>query len=109
MSLFNTRSFSYQTVTSANVEGEMVETFGPIQTGTGSIQPLKGRDLENLPELRERGASYWIYTKTELRTALEGSHNSDHVVFNGKTFEVIKCEPWENSLINHFKVLVSLI
>lgn len=84
-------------------------TTSPLSI-SASVQPIKGRELESLPEGRRDKQALRLYTNFELRTAEEDDGpNADQITIDGKLFEVIAVENWANHIINHFKVIVSYI
>lgn len=73
-----------------------------------SIQPLNGHELLKLPQgdrTRE-----WLkgYTAVDLQTADETTgRRGDFIIYNNKTYEVIKSERWKETDLNHYKVLLA--
>lgn len=94
------------------VNGVWVEGAFTDTTITASIQPLKGEDMEELPEARRESEGYKMYTSTQVRTVQEAGsdQNADRVVFNGKEYEVHQVNPWQNNsnfnIVNHYKYLI---
>jgi hypothetical protein len=75
----------------------------------GSVQPVTGNNIQQLPEGRKNFEAYFIYTKTELFVDNPTAQTSaDEVTLFGKAFEVIKVENWQNKVIPHYKITVSL-
>ena len=64
-------------------------------TLVGSIQPLKGDDLERLPE-GTRAADYVVvFSEAELTTANGGEGlDADLISYRGEQYEVESVEPW---------------
>lgn len=81
---------------------------GPIEglVIQASVQPLKGEDLERLPEARRKLASFSLFTESQLKAAEENQNNPDIAVIDGQEYEVERVEPWQNGLINHYKAIV---
>ena len=69
-----------------------------------SVQPLKAHEIEHLPEGRRDSQSYWLFTDTPLNMIT--SANPDLIIIDGEDYEVFKCEPWQNNVLSHYKVLV---
>jgi len=94
------------------VEGRWVEGAYTDSTITASIQPLKGEDMESLPEGRRDSEAYKMYTSTLVKTVQEAgsNQNADRVIFFGKEFEVHQVNEWQNNsnftIVNHYKYLV---
>ena len=75
------------------------------------MQPLKGKEVENLPEGKRNREAIRIYTDllADIRPAIENSNqNGDLVSIFGKEYEIVAVERWENGLCPHLKVLVVL-
>lgn len=72
----------------------------------GSVQPLSGKDLQNLEPASRTIGKVWIRTTAALRTRTEGSlAKSDTLVHAGQLWEVISDENYANGLISHHKYL----
>lgn len=77
-----------------------------------SIQPVRGRELEMLPEGRRTREAIRIYTKSGIRPAIEQQDvKGDLVNYKGRQYEVHKVEEWEFSWdgLAHFKALAFLV
>lgn len=73
-----------------------------------SIQPTSGSDMKLLPENRREEEILKLYTDTELFGAIKGSPgNADIVEINGQDYEVVKTFPWQNNVINNYKIFVA--
>ena len=68
-----------------------------------SIQPLKGKEMEMLPEGRRHTQSIRIYTNTKLNTVNDA--NPDIIEAFGDSFEIFSVEPWQSNVINHYKCI----
>lgn len=74
---------------------------------TASVQPLKPREMEMLPEARRNSQSYRLYTDTLLKTVNKVNGISpDKVEIDGENFEVFSVGHWQNNIIPHYKVIV---
>ncbi len=75
---------------------------------TSSIQPMKGEEMQELPEARRDSEGYKLFTSTLINTIT--AVNPDLIFFFGKTFEVVQVFPWQNAaamgLVNHYKYIV---
>jgi len=75
-----------------------------------SVQPAGPRDLQSLPEERRNRQSYLIFTDTQLLTVdVPGVTNPDTLVIDGETYEVSGPSAWQNSIIDHYEVIVQKI
>lgn len=60
-----------------------------------AVQPLRGRDLQNLPEGKHASDLRKIYCETTLRTVDETAGTpADRISIDGDTYEVITAESW---------------
>ena len=72
-----------------------------------SVQPLFGRDLQQLPEGQHTSDMKAVYCATELKT--QGSAQAaDLIAIGGETYQVQKVENWSDSG-NYFKALVAKV
>jgi len=73
-------------------------------SGKGSIQPLSGNEILQVPEGDRTRQLFNIYTATELK-------HEDVVIFKGARYEVQPFEDWTTSgdCISYFKVRVAKI
>jgi hypothetical protein len=75
---------------------------------TSSIQPMKGEEMQELPEGRRESEGYRLFTSALINTVTDV--NPDLVLFFGKTFEVVQVLPWQNSqalgLVHHYQYIV---
>jgi len=88
------------------VNGLWVATSTPTEIIIqASVQPATTEDLQSLPEGRRQLGAYKLYTDTQLQSVLENANNPDIVVINGEDYEVAQVEPWQNGIVNHYKIL----
>lgn len=85
------------------VNGEWVKGSDTVFTIQASVQPLKGLEMEMLPEGRRNSQSVRIYTSTKLNTVEEA--NPDFLQAFGFDFEILSVEPWQSNVINHYKCI----
>lgn len=109
MSLFP-QPLTIERVTRALVRGTWTDgtpqilTFQGRQGGT--VQPLSGKDLENLEPASRSIGKVWIRTTSQLRTRVEGSkEKADVLIHDGRRWEVISDMVFANGLIPHHKYL----
>ena len=93
------------------VRGVYVNGAESILTLQGSVQPIAGYELEQLPVDRQNGGSIKIYTSAPLIVSSEGHPDitSDVVVWSGKLWEVWQSQVNGNNLIPHFKSIAQYI
>lgn len=85
------------------VKGKWVQSGTMTQiTIMASVQPVKGLDLQLVPEARRNGQIVKIFTDTMLQI-LTPSTNPDILLAFGYSYEVITVEPWQSNIINHYK------
>lgn len=79
----------------------------PITFRECTIQPSTQNELLVLDEgLRDKNV-FTLYTKTEIRSVLEGTDQlPDVVLIDGVEHTVVKSIPWSNNIINHYKALL---
>ena len=83
-------------------QGEVKTPF----TFYASVQPLREREMEMLPEGRRNSISYRLYTDKLMNTVEVTGQNPDYVVIEGETFEVFSRANWKNNIIPHYKYIV---
>lgn len=92
---------TFDTVTGLPVAGT-VTTF----TEKGNVQPLTGKDLQQVPEGERELEQLIIYTKFQLQ-------NADVVVrdLNGKRCKVLRVEQWNSKTgkVAHFRARAAVI
>jgi hypothetical protein len=67
----------------------------PIEVAIrGSIQPVTGHDLEQLPEGDRSRGVLKVYSYGELLTAEPGGAPSDRVTYGGTTYLVYQSQAW---------------
>lgn len=85
------------------VDGDWVEGDYIAFIIQASVQPLKGEEMQMLPEGRRNSQAVYIYTKTKLNTVDEA--NPDLLQAFGSDFEIYSVEPWQSNVINHYKCI----
>lgn len=82
-------------------------TRTPITFRECTVQPSTQNELLVLDEgLRDKNV-FTMYTKTEIRSVVEGTNQlPDIVVIDGVEHTVVKSMPWKNNIINHYKALL---
>lgn len=81
------------------VEGETVIFNTPM-----SVQPLTVDEMEALPEGRRNSRSVKIYSGSELFPAEQDTgRNADVILWLGKNYEVVGCNPYQMGVIPHYK------
>ena len=95
-----------------NSRGIWVESDGTPFVTLASKQPLSGRDMEMLPEGRYTSETFRLYADIRLHAVdTLNVKNPDIVVLgldveNDDRFEVITVFPWQNNVINHYKMII---
>lgn len=88
------------------VKGRYTEGAQTTFTITGSIQPVGGRELEDLPEGQSGTEVRVIYTTTELFTRTP-ANESDYVTLDGEDWYVYRVERWQAFGGTHWVAYVS--
>lgn len=85
-------------------DGNWVEGTQTTLTLAMSVQPLSVEEMDALPEGRRNSKSVKIYSGDELLPADQTSgQNADIVVWIGKNYEVVGCNPYQMGVIPHYK------
>lgn len=87
--------------------GLWVEPEATRETVQTSLQPVGPEDMALLPEGRREQGAYALYTREPINTAREGV-NADRVLINGRAYECLLAESWQNGLIPHYRSIVVL-
>jgi hypothetical protein len=103
VSLFRTQ-FSVSRPTGSFVKGKWVVGVPSSLTIWATVQPLKGMDLQLVPEGRRNSQAVKVYTKTQLQIG-QGTTNADILNAFGLHFEIITVEPWQSHVIDHYKCI----
>lgn len=83
------------------VDGVEVEL--PIEA---NVQPLKGHELQNLPESERSKASIKVYCVETLNTVEEvGQTKADIVVWEGKRWQAIRTMTYKMGVLDHTKTI----
>lgn len=98
------------------VNGKFVEGGFITIAATASVQPLKGQEVQLIPEGRRDSESYKMFTSTQI-FGIEPQRplaNPDQVTvlkgpFTGRIFEVIDINTWQNNpnfnIVNHYEYI----
>jgi len=86
------------------VKGKFTEGAVTSFSIMASVQPLKGKEIELLPEGRRQSQAVNIYTDTQLNTTT-ATTNPDILTAFGFDFEILTVEPWQSNVINHYKCI----
>ena len=96
----------------AYVNGVWIEADAVESTITGSFQPLRGREREELPEGYRTEQTAKLYTRTELRVLdLETQTDGDIIKYKDRYYWVIAVADWTDHArpTQHYKYLLSEI
>jgi hypothetical protein len=88
------------------VQGRYTPGTESTFTVVASVQPVTGRDLQDLPEGQYANEVKKLYTAVELRTRHPDSE-PDRINIYGETYTVIQVNRWDGFGDKHYKVLVS--
>lgn len=85
------------------VRGRWVDDSTPDSvTITANVQPVSPKEILMLPESDRTRDAVKVFSKSEIRTAKEGSHVADQFVFDGTTYEVRKVKKWQMGVLDHY-------
>lgn len=85
------------------INGFWQEGSETIMTIQASIQPIRGEELQMLPEGRRSSHSVRVYTDTALETV--DNENPDRIVIDDAEYEILSVESWQSGVINHYKCI----
>lgn len=68
-----------------------------------SVQPADGKTLEAMNMIRDTKAAYVLFTEQIVVIPEAGS--PPRVTLFGDEYEILKCEPWRNGIIDHFRLV----
>jgi hypothetical protein len=107
MGLIPRQSLSYYSNTGAYINGIWVKNILPSPISfKASIQPLRAREMEMLPEGRRNGCSYRLYSSTFLNTVEQNGSNPSLVDIEDELYEVYSRASWANGIIPHYKYII---
>jgi len=87
-------------------EGYIVDAAPTSSTIYASVQPMNGKDVEQLSEGERHREGLKLYTQSDLRTADQYLGTiADKVVIDGITYEVMHVER-QRSILPHYKAMV---
>ena len=110
MSLFKTKSITVKTPSGTFTNGKWVAgSFSNTRTIKCTIQPVKGRELETLPEGRREIETYKMYCSEKLNTVTDNSNNPDIVTYNSGDYEIFIRYDWQNNILNNYKYLIQKV
>lgn len=96
--------FRYSTTPTLKDDGTFVNGNRYPLTIMASVQPLRGKDLQALPEGRRGYRAVNIYTDELLITAdqMTGTQ-ADRFKWFGSTYEVVNVTRYPNTFLKHFE------
>ena len=93
------------------VQGRWTPGTPAVIQFSASVQPLRGKELEALPEGRRQAAAFKLYTDFKLLTVNnQGQKNPDVIVnpIDGLKYEVLQVFPWQNGVLSHYKAIIAI-
>lgn len=102
-------SISIRTRTAAWTDGVFTEAAPTTSTIQGSIQPVTGRDLEQMPEGQIRNGKWKLYTQTALQfTDPSTPQNTTEVSHEGRWLRAVDLNRWtlSGSPLAHYKYIL---
>lgn len=87
-------------------QGRWVEGAESDIVVVASAMPLRGAELQTLPEGKRAMQAIKIYSNTELQTVdEENGVSADVLIYRSERYEVTTSEPWQSDVVTHFKHL----
>lgn len=78
-----------------NDYGENVLTESAPFYVDASVQPVKGKELEFLPEFVLETSTLKFFTLEPLYTESNSTGYSDKVIYNGQSYQIIQAQQWK--------------
>lgn len=108
-SSFNKTFTGERLAPSTYIKGREVLGVSSALSFEASIHPLNGQEIKHLPEGRRDKEAYALLTTTILYADNpETKQPADMINAYGKKFEVISIGPWQNNILPHYRVIISL-
>lgn len=98
-----------RTRTAAWTDGVYTQSAPTTSTVQGSIQPVTGRDLEQMPEGELRTGRWKLYTQSALQlTDPTVPQSTTEVSVEGRWLRAVALSRWTlpGSLLNHYKYIL---
>lgn len=74
----------------------------------GSLQPVTGDDTQSTPQGRYTSAQFKFFTNFKARSSSEYTdQNADVIIIDDIRYEVISVFPWQNGILNHYKLILA--
>ena len=96
-----THTITRHVASSYDATGDYVEGAATTLAVVGSLQPLTGKQIEQLPEGMRDRASAMLFSATSLQSSRTGN-TGDRVPFGGDTYEVLGVVNWATPVGGHF-------
>ena len=111
MSLLPEFSLTVERFDGTYINGKWTESLTGTFTINTSWQPANGKDTETLPEGKRSKQVFKCYPAVKLFVSDPVNNHVADVITgpDGEKYEVILCAPYQNTLINHYKVLCARI
>jgi len=100
---------STRTRTAFWVDGVYTQSAATTATIQGSVQPVTGRDIEQMPEGEIREGKWKLYTQTALQFTDPSTPQSEaEVLVEGRWLRAVQINRWTlpGSAINHYKYIL---
>lgn len=82
-------------------KARLVKSDVSYRTIKASIQPMKGSDLNKLPEGETSDRKLVLYSPSKLNDA------NDSIIYEGYLFKIIHSEHWKGLHLSHYKYIIS--
>ena len=88
------------------IQGRWDEGKPAIRYLRASLQPMKAREIQQLPEARRTSEAVKIYVETPISTQdVIALKSAERVCFKGVDYEVHQVEDWTDTDLPHYKVI----
>ncbi len=111
MSIFSKEVLVYRVGAQHFEAGEWVGEDDSTFTILASVQPLNPREATEAASILQGKESYRLFQPIEIGDeprlrSVEDKGSADHIVLNGKRYEVCSVSDWNNGVIPHYSILV---
>lgn len=90
------------------VNNEIVDQVETVIIIKGSLQPATGDDTQSTPQGRYTSAQFKFFTNFKARSSSEYvDQNADVIIIDDIRYEVISVFPWQNGVLEHYKLILA--
>jgi len=83
--------------------GDYVKATPTIVTVRANVQPLKDREIVQMPEADRTKKWLKVYSASLMRSNKEGEYDADRFIWDGDTYQVEKVQDYSMGVLNHWR------